>query len=66
MVTMLPVHKYNINAMDDDEEISNLDAQRFYDMLKTVDKELWPGCEQHSQLSLVAYLMAIKSENNTS
>ncbi|KAH6827835.1 hypothetical protein C2S53_015258 [Perilla frutescens var. hirtella] len=58
--------QYNINATDDDEETLNPDAQRFYDMLKVADKELWPDCEQHSQLSLVARLMAIKSENNMS
>ncbi|KAH6797252.1 hypothetical protein C2S52_021806 [Perilla frutescens var. hirtella] len=58
--------QYNINAIDYDEETPNPNAQCFYDMLKAADKELWPGCEQHSQLSVVACLMAIKSENNMS
>lgn len=52
--------------IDDMEEPPNPDAQTFYDMLQAADQELWPGCQSHSQLSLVARLMSLKSENNMS
>ena len=40
--------------MDDMDEPPNPEAQKFYDMLKAADNELWAGCKMHSQLSLVA------------
>ena len=52
--------------MDDMDEPPNPEAQKFYDMLKAADNELWPGCKTHSQLSLVARLMSMKSENHMS
>lgn len=54
------------DRMDDVEEPPNPEAQRFYDMLKAADNELWPGCTKHSQLSVVARLINMKSENNIS
>ncbi|KAH6783195.1 hypothetical protein C2S52_008154 [Perilla frutescens var. hirtella] len=56
----------NINDMDDIEEAPNPEAQRFFDMLQVADNELWPGCRNHSQLSVVARLMNLKSENGIS
>lgn len=50
----------------DRDEAPNPEAQRFYDMLKAADCELWPGCTKHSQLSVVARLMNLKSEHNIS
>nr|GMC63030.1 uncharacterized protein LOC109179592 [Ipomoea batatas] len=52
--------------VDEIEESPNPEAQRFYDMLKAADQELWPGSKKHSQLSLVARLMSLKSENHIS
>ncbi|KAH6802597.1 hypothetical protein C2S51_034043 [Perilla frutescens var. frutescens] len=48
------------------EEPPNPEVQKLYDMLDAADKELWPGCQTHSQFSLVARLMTLKSENNMS
>nr|GMD32818.1 uncharacterized protein LOC109146588 [Ipomoea batatas]GMD32820.1 uncharacterized protein LOC109146588 [Ipomoea batatas] len=52
--------------VDEIEESPNPEAQKFYDMLKAADQELWPGSKKHSQLSLVARLMSLKSENHIS
>nr|GMC99858.1 uncharacterized protein LOC109168299 [Ipomoea batatas] len=46
--------------VDEIEESPNPEAQKFYDMLKATDQELWPGSKNHSQLSLVARLMSLK------
>ncbi|XP_031104166.1 uncharacterized protein LOC116007591 [Ipomoea triloba] len=55
--------EFNLDAL---EESPNPEAQKFYDMLKAVDQELWPGCKKHSQLSLIARLISLKSENHIS
>ncbi|XP_019163601.1 PREDICTED: uncharacterized protein LOC109159943 [Ipomoea nil] len=52
--------------VDEIEESPNPEAQKFYDMLKAADQELWPGSKKKSQLSLVARLMSLKSENHIS
>nr|GMD78557.1 uncharacterized protein LOC109168299 [Ipomoea batatas] len=52
--------------VDEIEESPNPEAQKFYDMLKAADQELWPGSKKHSQLSVVARLMSLKSENHIS
>ena len=36
------------------EESPNPIAKKQYEMFKVVDQALWPGCEKHSQLSVVA------------
>lgn len=51
---------------EDIEELPNPAAQKFYDMLKAANQELWPGCTKHSKLSLVARLMNLKAENHLS
>ena len=35
-------------------------------MLSAVNKELWPDCQKHSQLSLVARMMIMKEEHHMS
>ncbi|XP_019197160.1 PREDICTED: uncharacterized protein LOC109191027 [Ipomoea nil] len=52
--------------VDEIEESPNPEAQKFYDMLKAADQELWPGSNKHSQLSLIARLVSLKSENHIS
>ncbi|KAH6824083.1 hypothetical protein C2S53_004049 [Perilla frutescens var. hirtella] len=54
------------DEMNGIEEAPNPEAQRFYDMLAAADNDLWLGCENHTQLSLVARLMALKSEHHFS
>lgn len=60
----------NHNHIDDDmkdvEETLNPKAHRFYDILRAADNEMWSGCINHSQLSLVARMINLKSENNIS
>jgi hypothetical protein len=36
------------------EEEHNVDATRFFDLLKDSDEPLWDGCTNHSKLSVVA------------
>nr|GMD70570.1 uncharacterized protein LOC109179592 [Ipomoea batatas] len=52
--------------VDEIEESPNPEAQKFYDMLKAADQGLFPECKKHSQLSFVARLMSLKSENHIS
>ncbi|XP_057770644.1 uncharacterized protein LOC130990427 [Salvia miltiorrhiza] len=58
--------QFDIEDIEDIEELPNSKAKQFYDMLAAADKELWPGCKNHSQLSFVARLMSLKSENHMS
>ena len=39
------------------EEPLNMDAQKFYDMLHTVQQPLWSGCNDHSELSITIRLL---------
>ncbi|XP_057999031.1 uncharacterized protein LOC131177881 [Hevea brasiliensis] len=48
------------------EEPPNPSAQKLYDMLQAVNQEVWPGCESHSQLSVVARMLNIKAEHHLS
>lgn len=48
------------------DESPNIDAQKFYDLLHAAQKPLWPGCNDHTELSVVVRLLAIKSEGNMS
>ena len=51
---------------EDMEEVSNPNAQKFYDMLSTADRKLWDCCTKHSQMSAVARLLHMKSEHHFS
>ncbi|XP_058002242.1 uncharacterized protein LOC131179415 [Hevea brasiliensis] len=48
------------------EEPPNPSAQKLYDMLQAANQEVWPGCESHSQLSVVARMLNIKAEHHLS
>lgn len=54
------------NLEENVEEPPNADAKLFYDMLAASEQELWPGCEKHSELSLIARLVALKSNHRLS
>ena len=43
------------------EEEPNPDASHFFDLLSAVDQELWPGCDNMTQLGSVARILNIKS-----
>ena len=55
---------FNPNEISD--EPPNLEAQNFFNMLSAVNKELWPSCKKHSQLSLVAIMLNMKVEHHMS
>ncbi|XP_065857931.1 uncharacterized protein [Euphorbia lathyris] len=46
------------------EEEPNSESRKFFDMLRSLDEELYVGCETTSVLSIVARMLNIKSENN--
>jgi len=48
------------------EEEPNIDATRFFDLLKDSDEPLWDGCTNHSKLSTVAQVFSIKSDHRLS
>lgn len=48
------------------EEKPNPQAEELYSMLDAANKELWPGCTTHSQLSFLAPILKMKSENHLS
>jgi len=47
-------------------EFPNIDAARFFDLLKDSDEPLWDGCTNHSKLSAVAQVFTIKSDHGLS
>ncbi|XP_021625026.1 uncharacterized protein LOC110624220 [Manihot esculenta] len=47
-------------------EAPNVEAQRLYEMLQAASEELWPGCNKHIKLSVVARLMNMKPEHHFS
>ena len=55
---------FNPNEISD--EPHNPEAHKFFDMLSAVNKELWPGCQKHLQLSLVARMLNMKAEHHMS
>jgi len=48
------------------EEEPNVDATRFFDLLKDSDEPLWDSCTNHSKLSVVAQVFTIKSDHGLS
>ena len=48
------------------EESPNPAAQKFYDLLSSANQEVYPGCDMHSQLSVVARMLHLKSEHHIS
>ena len=63
MVRDVGGHDLDFDTM---EESPNQIEKKLYKMLQAVDQALWPECEKHSQLSIVAQLLNIKSEYHLS
>ena len=42
------------------EELPNLEATNFYNLLKVVEEPLWDGCTKQSKLSLCVQLLNMK------
>ena len=51
---------------ENEYEPPNPSAQRFYDKLNAAQRPLWPGCNNHTELSLALRMMSIKSDYNMS
>jgi hypothetical protein len=59
-------NKGNVSQCPIIEEEPNVDAARFFDLLKDSDEPLWDGCTNHSKLSAVAQVFTIKSDHGLS
>jgi len=44
----------------------NIEAQKFYELLDAAQKPLWPGCNNHTELSFTVRFLTIKSTGNMS
>ena len=64
MVTNAAGHSFDQNY--EYEENHNPTARQFYDMLDAANNPLWQGCENHSQLSVVARMLNIKADHHLS
>ena len=64
MVMDVAMPDFNANEISD--EPPNPKARKFFDMLSVVNKEMWLGCQKHSQLSLVARILNMKVEHHMS
>ena len=64
IVTDVVGHSFNQNY--EYEENPNPTAQQFYDVHHAANNLLWPGCENHSQLSVVARMLNFKAEHHLS
>ncbi|KAJ8765474.1 hypothetical protein K2173_014596 [Erythroxylum novogranatense] len=58
-------HTFDPNVGHVDEE-PNQQAKQLFDLLQSVDRELWPNCETMTQLSSIARILNIKSEGHIS
>lgn len=58
--------EYQVDYDEEMEESPNIDDQEFYDLLHAAQKPLWPGCKNHTELSVAVRLLTIKSEGNIS
>ncbi|XP_021596543.1 uncharacterized protein LOC110603155 [Manihot esculenta] len=47
-------------------ELPNATTKMLFDMFNATNQELWPRCQNHSQLSVVAWMLNIKSEHHLS
>ena len=45
--TVMNVVEPDFNPNEISDEPPNPEAQKFFDMLSAVNKELWPGCQRH-------------------
>ena len=48
------------------EEEPNPDASNFFDLISAADQELWPGCDNMTQLGSISPILNIKSEGHIS
>lgn len=56
----------NDHSTEATEEPANVDAQRFYKILKEADQPLYRGCTSHSKLSYLVALLFLKEESGWS
>jgi hypothetical protein len=54
VMNAMRMNQGNANQCPIVEEEPNVDAARFFDLLKDSNEPLWDGCTNHSKLSVVA------------
>jgi len=59
-------HDQEINESPNMDESPNIEAQKFYELLDAAKNPLWPGCNNHTELSFVLRFLTIKLEGNMS
>ena len=52
--------------IQNEEELPNMEAAKFYEMLNSAQQPLWPGCKNTSELSAAITMLNIKSKHNMS
>jgi len=52
-------HNEEMDYSSSVDETPNIEAQKFYELLDAVQKPLWPGCNNHIELSFVVIFLAI-------
>ncbi|GAV61502.1 hypothetical protein CFOL_v3_05029 [Cephalotus follicularis] len=56
---------FEFDTHEDDEstnELPNLNAKKFYNLLKDADEPLWIGCKKHTKLSMMTGFLNVKSK----
>lgn len=55
-----------MSSYENGNQPPNVDAQSFYNMINACQRSLWPGCNNHSELSASLRMMCIKADYNVS
>jgi hypothetical protein len=66
VMDVMRMNQGNVSQYPIIEEEPNVDAARFFDLLKDSDEPLWDGCTNHNKLSAVAQVFTIKSDHGLS
>jgi hypothetical protein len=66
VMDVMRMNQGNVSQYPIIEEEPNVDAARFFDLLKDSDEPLWDGCTNHNKLSVVAQVFTIKSDHGLS
>jgi hypothetical protein len=66
IIDAMRMNQSNVSQCSIVEEEPNVDAAKFFDLLKDYDEPLWDGCMNHSKLSTAAQVFTIKSDHGLS
>jgi len=65
VIDAMRMNQGNVSQCPIVEEL-NVDAARFFDLLKDSDEPLWDGCTNHNKLSVITQVFTIKSDHGLS